>query len=213
MFIFNGWGDIIVSSESNNTSVRRVKLRREKLSSTTVVLEWFILPKYLHNWRFIYVILRAYHIGRSSVCESKLLSFFLPSNRTICARYVPYTSSANEPSVWGGYGKFSVGTLLQSWSQEHLTDYVLESIEKKALKTSGGIIGLTYQDNVLTRLFLSRPLTVKYPVNVKQRLNQAEESCRHCTDTELYKKPYNEDVKKMVGHFDETFVDSFIHLH
>ena len=41
-------------------------------------------------------------------------------------------------------------------------DYVLEATENNALKSSDGIIGLTNQDNALTRWFLSRPVTVKY---------------------------------------------------
>ena len=41
-------------------------------------------------------------------------------------------------------------------------DYVLEVTENKALKSSGGIIGLTHQDNALGSWFLARPVTAKY---------------------------------------------------
>ena len=73
-------------------------------------------------------------------------------------------------------------------------DYVLEATENKALKSSGGIISLTNQDNALTRWFLSRPVTVKYSVYFRENLTQQEESYRYHTDRESYKKCYNEDA-------------------
>ena len=78
-----------------------------------------------------------------------------------------------------------------------------------ALKSSGGIIGLTNQDNALTRWFLSRLVTSKYSVYFRENLTQQEICNRHNTDRESYKKCYNEDVQKMVDMFDETFVDPF----
>ena len=75
-------------------------------------------------------------------------------------------------------------------------DYVLEATENKALKSSGGIIGLTYQDSAVTRWFPSRPVTARYPVDFKESYTQQEESSRHHTDTDSYKKLYNEDEQK-----------------
>ena len=145
--------------------------------------------------------------------KSKLLPFFFASNRTIYARYMPYLflkmnrlpTEAQESFNHGHFvAKLTPGTFNSVWM-----DYVLEATENKALKSSGGIIGLTNQDNALTRWFLSRPVTAKYSVYFRENLTQQEVSNRHHTDRESYKKCYNEDVQKMVGMFDETFVDPF----
>ena len=65
-------------------------------------------------------------------------------------------------------------------------------MENKDLKSSGGIIGLTIQDNALTRWFLSHPVTVKYSVYFRENLAQQEVSNRHQTERESDKKCYNE---------------------
>ena len=85
--------------------------------------------------------------------------------------------------------KLTPGTFNSVWM-----DYVLEATENKALKSYGGILGLTNQDNALTRWFLSRPVTAKYSVHFTENLTQQEVSNRHHTDRESYKKYYNEDA-------------------
>ena len=145
--------------------------------------------------------------------KSMLLPFLFASNRTIYARYMPYLflqmnrlpKEALESFNQGNFvAKLTPGTFNSVWM-----DYVLEATENKALKSSGGIIGLTYQNNALTRWFLSRPVTAKYSVNFKESLKQQEGSSGHHTDTQSYKRSYNEDVKKMVDLFEDTFVDPF----
>ena len=49
--------------------------------------------------------------------------------------------------------KLSQGQFNKVW-----IDYVLEATENKALKGSGGIIGLTLRDNALARWFLAHPV-------------------------------------------------------
>ena len=78
--------------------------------------------------------------------------------------------------------KLTPGTFNSVWM-----DYVLEATENKALKSSGGIIVLTNQDNALTRWFLSRPVTAKYSVYFRENLTQQEVSNRHHTDRESCK--------------------------
>ena len=137
--------------------------------------------------------------------KSKLLLFY--------ARYMPYLflqmnrlpAGAQESFHHGHFvTKLTPGTVNSVWM-----DYVFEATENKALKSSGGIIGLTNQDDALTRWFLSRPVTAKYSVHFKENLIQREEINKHHTDRKSYKKCYNEDVKKMVDLFDATFVDTF----
>lgn len=95
--------------------------------------------------------------------KSKLLPFFFASNRTVYSRYMPYLflqmsrlpKEVQESFRHGHFvAKLTPGTFNSVWM-----DYVLEATENKALKSSGGIIGLTYQNSVLTRWFLSRPVT------------------------------------------------------
>ena len=121
-----------------------------------------ILPKYLHHRSYLsphqdmqYGML----ISMQSPCYC--LSFFA-SNRTIYASYMPYLflqmnrlpKEALESFNHGNFvAKLTLGTFNSVWM-----DYVLEATENKALKSSGGIIGLTYQNNALTRWFLSRPV-------------------------------------------------------
>ena len=47
-------------------------------------------------------------------------------------------------------------------------DYTLEATKNKALKGTGGIIGLTLKGNALTRFFLARPVTAKYSETFKK---------------------------------------------
>ena len=83
--------------------------------------------------------------------------------------------------------KLTPGTFNSVWM-----DYVLEATENKAHKSSGGIIGITNQDNALTRWFLFCPVTAKYSVYFRENLTLQEVSNRHHTDRESYKKSKNE---------------------
>ena len=145
--------------------------------------------------------------------KSLLLPFFFASNRTTYARYMPYMflhmsrlpAEVQESFHHGHFvAKLTPGTFNSVWM-----DYVLEATENKALKSSGGIIGLTNQDNALTRWFLSRPVTAQYSVRFRENITQHDESSKHHTDRESYKQSYNDDVKKMTDLFDDTFVDPF----
>ena len=59
-------------------------------------------------------------------------------------------------------------------------DNVLEATENKALKGSGGIIGLTMKDNALARWFLARPVTAKYSMIYHK------EVCQHTEKTKTH---------------------------
>ena len=117
--------------------------------------------------------------------HSYFLSFYA-SNRTIYARYMPYlflkkkhlSAEAQESFNHGHFvAKLTPGTFNSVWM-----DYVLEATENKAFESFGGIIGLTNQDNALTRWFLSHPATAKYSVYFRENLTKQKESSRHHTD-------------------------------
>lgn len=90
-------------------------------------------------------------------------------------------------------------------------DYVLEVTENKALKSSGGIVGITHNDSALMRWFLSRPLTAKYATEFQSgQKTSHHDPGKHHTDTPYHRKSYNESVGKMLQVFEEdTFIDPF----
>ena len=87
-------------------------------------------------------------------------------------------------------------------------DYVLGVTENKALKSSGGIIGITHNDQALTRWFLSRPITAKYAMMYSSGL--ATSSTKHHTNTPFHTQAYNDSVNKMLDLFQtDSFIDPF----
>jgi hypothetical protein len=89
-------------------------------------------------------------------------------------------------------------------------DYTLETTANKALKGTGGIIGLTLRQNALVRWFLSRPVTAQYSMQYKQNI------VSHGHDSHVYhgigkasQKRWNSDVKKMYDIFDDSYIDPF----
>ena len=157
--------------------------------------------------------------SRHSMWESnhyskcKLLPFFFAANRSTYARYMSYmllqenrlpekiiTSFAKGNFV----AKLTDGTFNAVW-----LDYVLEVTENKSLKSSGGIIGLTHNENALTRWFLSRPVTAKYSMAFNGNVPEQQHEKRHHTDNKSFKESFNLDVSKMCEMFEETFIDPF----
>ena len=68
---------------------------------------------------------------------------------------------------------------------------------EKSLKSSGGIIGLTHNENALTRCFLSRPVTAKYSMAFNGNVPEQQHEKRHHTDNKSFKESFNLDVSKM----------------
>lgn len=103
----------------------------------------------------------------------KLLPFSFSSNRSVYARYMTYmllstnTNRLPEKAVTSlSKGNF-VAKLTDGVFNSVWMDYVLEVTENKSLKSTGGIIGLTHNENALIRWFLSRPLTARYTMAFK----------------------------------------------
>ncbi len=95
-------------------------------------------------------------------------------------------------------------------------DYVLEVTENKALKGTGGIIGLTMKGDTLARWFLARPITAQYSMTFHQEICQGSKRTTskdsHHSDTEALKRLWNSSVEKMVSMFDTTYINPFATL-
>ena len=144
--------------------------------------------------------------------KMKLLPFLFSSNRSVYSRYMPYmvlqmnrlpddiVTSFNKGQF---VSKLTAGCFNAVWY-----DYVLEVTENKALKSSGGIIGITHNDQALTRWFLSRPITAKYAIMYAS--SQSVSSTKHHTDTPFHTHAYNKCVTKMLDLFqNDCFIDPF----
>lgn len=85
-------------------------------------------------------------------------------------------------------------------------DYILEATENKALKGSGGVIGLTLRDSALARWFLSRPVTSKYSqvfqntIRPSQRKKQKEHDHHSTSKAEINR--WNKDITKVNNMFE-----------
>lgn len=144
--------------------------------------------------------------------KSRLLPFLFSSNRTVYARFMPYMvlqMNRLPEIVLNSFkkGKF-VAKLTHGMFNSVWIDYVLEVTENKALKSSGGIIGLTHNDSALTRWFLSRPITAKYAMAFSA--GGKSPSGKHHTDTPFHTNAYNAGVANMLSLFEnDTFIDPF----
>ena len=93
-------------------------------------------------------------------------------------------------------------------------DYTLEVTKNKALKGTGGIIGLTLWDNALARYFLARPVTARYSWTFKQEMTNKGKQVNsnkdlHHTDNSSQKQQWDKGVGKMTAMFDSSFIDPF----
>ena len=93
------------------------------------------------------------------------------------------------------------------------SDYILETTENKALKGTGGIIGLTLRESALARWFLARPVTARYSTNFHENMcgeqNEKLSSVSHHSNSKANIKRWNSDFKKMTDMFVETYLDPF----
>ena len=80
-------------------------------------------------------------------------------------------------------------------------------MENKSLKSSGGIIELTHNENALTRWFLSRPVIAKCSMAFNWNVQEQQHEKGHQTDNKSFKESFNLDVSKMCEMFEETFID------
>ena len=158
--------------------------------------------------------------SRHSMWESnyyskcKLLPFFFAANRSTYARYMTYMLLTEKRLPEKVITSFTKGNFVAKLTNGAFNavwlDYVLEVTENKSLKSTGGIIGLTHNENALSRWFLSRPVTAKYSLSLSGNgPDQQQSEKRHHTDNKSLKESFNLDVSKMCEMFEETFIDPF----
>ena len=146
--------------------------------------------------------------------KMKVLPFFFASNISVYARYMTYIvlsmsrlpdSTCESFSKGHFVAKLTDGTFNSVWM-----DYILEVTENKALKSSGGIIGLKHNENALVRWFVSRPVKASYSMAYREKESTDQQTKKtHHTNTSFFKGNFNADVSKMSELFSETFIDPF----
>ena len=99
--------------------------------------------------------------------------------------------------------KLSEGTCNNVW-----LDYALEATENKALKGSGGIIGLTLKENALARWFLARPIVSRYSAAFHEGIS-APKKKGPISGSSFKSRTYDQNVKKIESMFESTFIDPF----
>ena len=149
-----------------------------------------------------------------------LLPLLFATNRSTYAKYMSYLilqAKQLPPDIVQGFkdglfvAKLSQGQVNKVW-----IDYVLEATENKALKGSGGIIGLTLRDNALARWFLARPVTAKFSMqfrenvckSTRQALNSDSGPIHHSAKKNETER-FNRNIARMENMFEGTFVDPF----
>ncbi len=82
-------------------------------------------------------------------------------------------------------------------------DYTIEATENKALKGTGGIIGLTLRGPALVRWFLARPITAQYAMKFRENVSTTEKpECReHRVSETSADRRWNSDVRKLCDMF------------
>jgi len=148
--------------------------------------------------------------------KAKLIPHLFASNRTIYARYQPILclqmKRLPEPVGDAFRDGLFVSKLTRGAFNGVWIDYTLEATENKALKGTGGIIGLTLKGDALARWFLARPVSAKYSVAFRDKvtgtaLNRAP-GYNH-SNTPASKRKWDQSVDKLVRIFDDAYVDPF----
>ena len=102
----------------------------------------------------------------SQSAKAMMLPLLFATNRNIYARYMPYLCLQMMRLPEDVTRSFTQGLFVAKLTRGRFNaqwiDYVLEATENKALKGTGGIIGLTRRGNALARWFLARPISPKY---------------------------------------------------
>ena len=147
-----------------------------------------------------------------------LLPLLFASNRTTYSRYLPVLLLMMKRLPHEVLEAFAQGLFVARLSEGEFNgvwlDYTLETTENKALKGSGGIIGLTLRGEALTRWFLARPTTAKYTQIFQQELSKPEpqntqKSQGHHSGGKTATQRWEADVQKMQALFSTSYMDPF----
>ena len=101
--------------------------------------------------------------------------------------------------------KLSSGKFNSVW-----LDYIIKTTENKALKGSGGIIGLTLKGSALDRWFMARPTTAQYAFKYKENVLSSKGMDKGSEGIgKAAEKRCESDVRKLCEIFDSSFIDPF----
>ena len=148
--------------------------------------------------------------------KAMFLPLLFAGNRTTYASYMPLLlilmnrlpKEVMESFTQKGFiAKLSDGRFNGVW-----IDYALETTQNKALKGSGGLIGLTLKGPALARWFFARPITAQYSTgfheSICKRQNQKSPETVHHSTRKSEVNRWNTNVAKMKNMFD---TGSYLH--
>ena len=144
--------------------------------------------------------------------KKMLLPLLFVSNRSTYSRYMPVLillmerlpECVKQSFIEGNFvAKLSEGKFNKVWM-----DYCLETTENKALKGTGGVIGLTMRESALARWFLARPVTAKYSNTFHRDICKHGSVGQKESKAKAKEKRWNDDLLKMEM-FNGSFVDPF----
>ena len=162
----------------------------------------------------------ASRVGKWCVYQSSkasLLPLLFATARSNYAKYMPVMLLAMTQLPEQVEHAFQEGIFVAKLTEGNFNavwlDYTLEVTENKALKGSGGIIGLRMRGDALARWFLARPIAAKYSMNFhnscKSELEREQSHLVHHTAGKSYQNKWKGDVSKMSQMFDTGYIDPF----
>ena len=152
----------------------------------------------------------------SQAAKAKILPFLFVSRRSTYAKYMSVQLLQMKRLPLELKESFDDGLFVAKLAEGRFNavwaDYALEVTENKALKGSGGIIGLTLRGNALARYFLSRPVMARYSQVFHQEYCQSkktQDSAQHHSDKPAEKRKWDSSIEKMDRMFEEAYLDPF----
>ena len=143
--------------------------------------------------------------------KAALLPLLFATNRTTYSRYMPavllsMTRLLEEVERAFADGNFTAKLKTGKFNNVWI-DYTLETTENKALKGSGGVIGLTLRGQALSRWFLARPITSRYAMIYHDEV--CPSSQQDNVERKSVRKHWNDDIEKMSAVFSNSLIDPF----
>lgn len=135
--------------------------------------------------------------------KMQLLPFLFATNRTNYARYLTVSLFLMKRLPAEVLSSFQDGHFIAKLSSGKFNsvwlDYTIEATENKALKGSGGIIGLTLRGPALVRWFMARPVTSQYAFKYKGKVLSPKDREKGSEGIEMAtEKRWENDARKGV---------------
>ena len=143
--------------------------------------------------------------------QSSSTSMLFTTNQTTYSRYMPailLSMTRLQEEVERAFTDGNFTAILKTGKFNNVwIDYTLETTENKALKGSGGVIGLNLRGQALSRWFLARPITSPYAMLYHNEV--CPRSQQDNVERKPAKKGWNDDIEKMSAVFRNSFIDPF----